>query len=92
MFIFYNKKRVLSIEICACLGYNKAKSYNNKELDFMKIGIVGLGFFSDDFVRLFNIHPDVEEVVVADLDAERVKESMKSSLSPSSPQLRTAVV
>lgn len=43
----------------------------------MKIGIVGLGFFSDDFVRLFNIHPDVEEVVVADLDAERVKESMK---------------
>ena len=31
----------------------------------MKIGIVGLGYFSDDFVRLFNIHPDVEEVVVA---------------------------
>ena len=28
----------------------------------MKIGIVGLGKFSDDFVRLFKIHPDVEEV------------------------------
>lgn len=43
----------------------------------MKIGIVGLGFFSDDFVRLFNMHPDVDEVVVADLDADRVAESMK---------------
>lgn len=42
----------------------------------MKIGIVGLGQFSDDFVRLFNLHPDVEEVVVADLDENRVKESM----------------
>lgn len=43
----------------------------------MKIGIVGLGFFSDDFVRLFNLHPDVDEVVVADLDPERVKISME---------------
>ena len=43
----------------------------------MKIGIVGLGAFSDDFVRLFNLHPDVEEVVVADLDEERVKKSME---------------
>ena len=77
MFILYNKMRVLSIEICVYLGYNKAKSYNNKELDFMKIGIVGLGYFSDDFVRLFNIHPDVEEVVVADLDEKRVKASME---------------
>ena len=42
----------------------------------MKIGIVGLGLFSDDFVRLFNLHPDVEEVVVADLDSDRVKASM----------------
>lgn len=43
----------------------------------MKIGIVGLGFFSDDFVRLFNLHPDVDEVAVADLDEKRVKESME---------------
>ncbi len=43
----------------------------------MKIGIVGLGLFSDDFVRLFKMHPDVEEVVVADLSEERVKESME---------------
>ncbi len=38
----------------------------------IKVGIVGLGKFSDDFVRLFNIHPDVDEVVVADLDEERI--------------------
>lgn len=43
----------------------------------MKIGIVGLGAFSDDFVKLFNMHPDVDEVVVADLDKKRVETSMK---------------
>lgn len=42
----------------------------------MKIGLVGVGKFSDDFIRLFNIHPDVEEIVIADLVEERVKESM----------------
>lgn len=42
----------------------------------IKIGVVGLGSFSDDFVGLFQMHPDVEEVVVADLDEGRVKESM----------------
>ena len=41
----------------------------------IKIGIVGLGKFSDDFVRLFNIHPDVDEVVVAELVEERIKQS-----------------
>lgn len=43
----------------------------------MKIGIVGVGQFSDDFIRLFNLHPDVEEVVIADLVEDRVKESME---------------
>ncbi len=43
----------------------------------MKIGIVGLGFFSDDFVKMFKMHPDVEEVAVADLVDERVNESAK---------------
>lgn len=42
----------------------------------MKIGIVGLGAFSDDFVKLFNMHPDVEEVVVADLNEKNLKASM----------------
>lgn len=43
----------------------------------MKIGIVGLGLFSDDFIKLFQLHPDVEEVVVADLDEERVKRTVE---------------
>lgn len=43
----------------------------------IKIGVIGLGQFSDDFVRLFNIHPDVEEVAVADLDRERVQRTME---------------
>ena len=43
----------------------------------MKLGLVGVGKFSDDFVRLFNIHPDIDEVVLADLDEERVKTSME---------------
>lgn len=42
----------------------------------IKIGVVGLGFFSDDFIRLFNLHPDVDEVAVADIVPERVKEKM----------------
>ena len=42
----------------------------------IKIGVVGLGFFSDDFIRLFKLHPDVDEVAVADIVPERVKEKM----------------
>ena len=43
----------------------------------MKLGLVGVGKFSDDFVRLFNIHPDIDEVVLADLDQDRIKTSME---------------
>ena len=43
----------------------------------MKIGIVGLGGFSDDFVRLFKMHPLVEEVVVADIMKERRDDTIK---------------
>ena len=43
----------------------------------MKIGIVGMGGFSDDFVKLFSIHPGVEEVVVADLDESRLHKAME---------------
>lgn len=43
----------------------------------MKIGIVGLGAFSDDFIKLFKMHPDVEEVVVADLSEQNLNASMK---------------
>lgn len=43
----------------------------------VKIGIVGLGFFSGDFVKLFRDHPDVEEVIVCDLVKERVEDFQK---------------
>ena len=42
----------------------------------LRIGIVGLGYFSDDFIKLFKMHPDVEEVAVCDLLPERVEASM----------------
>lgn len=42
----------------------------------LRIGIVGLGYFSDDFIKLFRMHPDVEEVAVCDLLPERVQASM----------------
>lgn len=39
----------------------------------IKIGVVGCGAFSADFIRLFNLHPDVEEVAVADVFEERAR-------------------
>lgn len=36
----------------------------------VKIGFVGYGYFSRDFVELFSKHPDVEEVAVAELNEE----------------------
>ena len=40
----------------------------------VKIGIVGYGSFSKDFVDLFHLHPDVEKMYVAELYPERRKE------------------
>ena len=40
----------------------------------VKIGIVGFGLFSRDFVRLFKMHPDVEKVCVADLSPKNREE------------------
>ena len=39
----------------------------------IKIGVVGCGAFSADFIRLFNYHPDVDEVAVADVFEERAR-------------------
>ena len=39
----------------------------------IKIGVVGCGAFSADFIRLFNNHPDVDEVAVADVFEERAR-------------------
>ena len=39
----------------------------------IKIGVVGCGAFSADFIRLFNDHPDVDEVAVADVFEESAR-------------------
>lgn len=44
----------------------------------VKIGIVGYGLFSKDFVNLFSKHPDVENVCVAELVEERREEIKKA--------------
>ncbi len=43
----------------------------------IKIGIVGTGYFADDFIRLFKLHPGVDEVVLCDIVPERVHEMME---------------
>jgi len=39
-----------------------------------KIGVCGTGAFSGSFIRLFRVHPLVDEVVLADIVPERVRE------------------
>lgn len=43
----------------------------------VKIGIVGYGDFSRDFVELFSLHPDVEKICVAELVEERREDIRK---------------
>lgn len=40
----------------------------------VKIGIVGYGYFSRDFINLFSKHPDVEKICIAELVPERREE------------------
>lgn len=40
----------------------------------MKIGVIGTGQFARSFIQLWQLHPDVEEVYVCDVVAERAKE------------------
>ncbi|HBN83135.1 MAG TPA: oxidoreductase [Clostridiales bacterium] len=40
----------------------------------VKIGVVGCGSFSRSFINLFKAHPDVEKIVLCDLDPEKVKQ------------------
>ncbi|MBC7289620.1 MAG: gfo/Idh/MocA family oxidoreductase, partial [Armatimonadetes bacterium] len=39
----------------------------------IRIGICGAGAFAGCFIPLFKAHPLVEEVVLADLDADKLK-------------------
>lgn len=43
----------------------------------IKICIIGMGEFSDFFVPLFKLHPDVEEVSIADIDKHRCELAAK---------------
>ena len=45
----------------------------------MKIGICGVGRFASCFIPLFQAHPLVDEVVLADLIPERAQEAASAS-------------
>lgn len=54
----------------------------------IKIGMVGLGVFAHYFIPLFIAHPLVDEVVLCDVDEEKVKESVKRyGITNTSPSL-----
>jgi predicted dehydrogenase len=39
----------------------------------MRVGICGAGAFAESFIPLFKAHPGVEQVILCDLDAEKLK-------------------
>ena len=54
----------------------------------LKIGIVGVGSFAQSFIPLFKAHPLVDQVILCDLDAEKLRENVeKHSISDTSPSL-----
>ena len=54
----------------------------------IRIGICGVGAFADNFIALFKAHPDVDNVVLCDLDQEKLKSKCeKFSIADSSPSL-----
>ena len=54
----------------------------------IKIGMCGTGAFADGFIPLFKAHPDVDSIVLCDLDAEKLKTKCeKFEISDSYPSL-----
>ena len=54
----------------------------------MRIGICGTGAFADKFIPLFKAHPDVERVVLCDLDSEKLRQkAVQFSIADTSPSL-----
>lgn len=43
----------------------------------IKVGIVGVGAFAQSFIPLFKAHPQVEELVLCDLDAEKLEANVQ---------------
>ncbi len=54
----------------------------------IRLGIVGVGAFAQHFIPLFNAHPDVEQVILCDLNAEKRHASAdKHDIAQTSPSL-----
>ena len=54
----------------------------------IKVGMCGTGAFADCFIPLFKAHPDVDSVVLCDLDAEKLKKKCEQfEISESYPSL-----
>ena len=54
----------------------------------IRLGIVGVGAFAQGFIPLFNAHPDVDQVILCDLDAEkRQSNAEKHGIVQTSPSL-----
>ncbi len=54
----------------------------------IRVGMCGTGSFAECFIPLFKAHPDVENVVLCDLDAEKLKAKCeKFGIADSSPSL-----
>jgi len=54
----------------------------------IKVGVVGVGEFAQSFIPLFKAHPLVDEVVLCDTDAAKLKQnSAEHAISETSPSL-----
>ncbi len=54
----------------------------------IKVGMVGVGAFAQSFIPLFKAHPLVDQVVLCDLDEEKLRENcQKHELTATSPSL-----
>jgi predicted dehydrogenase len=54
----------------------------------IRVGMCGVGVFAECFIPLFKAHPDVENVVLCDLDAEKLRaKSEKFGIPDTSPSL-----
>jgi predicted dehydrogenase len=52
------------------------------------LGIVGVGAFAQSFIPLFKAHPDVDEVILCDLDAEKLQaNAVRHGIPRTSPSL-----
>jgi predicted dehydrogenase len=54
----------------------------------IRIGIVGTGAFAQHFITLFKAHPHVDQIILCDLDAEKLqKNAEKHGITNTSPSL-----